>query len=82
MRVMLPLMNLIITKWLLVFVLENKHNLYVIHFLSLTVKKYLNQQILTITEHRELKVFVYRHWCEENKMVSVSHELPFPATSD
>ena len=37
MRVMLPLMNLIITKWLLVYVLENKHNFYVIHFLSLTV---------------------------------------------
>ena len=38
MRVMFPLMNLIITKWLLVYVLENKHNFYVIHFLSLTVK--------------------------------------------
>ena len=37
MRVMFPLMNLIITKWLLVYVLENKHNFYVIHFLSLTV---------------------------------------------
>ena len=34
---MFPLMNLIITKWLLVYVLENKHNFYVIHFLSLTV---------------------------------------------
>ena len=31
-------MNLIITKWLLVYVLENKHNFYVIHFLSLTVR--------------------------------------------
>ena len=37
MRVMFPLMNLIITKWLLIYVLENKHNFYVIHFLSLTV---------------------------------------------
>ena len=27
-------------------------------------------------------VFVYRHWCEENEMVFVSHEVPFPATSD
>ena len=31
-------MDLIITKWLLVYVLENKHNFYVIHFLSLTVQ--------------------------------------------
>ena len=30
-------MNLIITKWLLVYVLEHKHNFHVIHFLSLTV---------------------------------------------
>ena len=45
MRVMLPLMNLIITKWLLVYVLENKHNFYVIHFLSLTV--YVNIEIDT-----------------------------------
>ena len=30
-------MNLIITKWLLVYVLENKHTFYVIRFLSLTV---------------------------------------------
>ena len=37
MKVMFPLMNLIITKWLLVYVLENKHNFYVIHFLSFTV---------------------------------------------
>ena len=37
MWVMFPLMNLIITKWLLVYMLENKHNFYVIHFLSLTV---------------------------------------------
>ena len=22
------------------------------------------------------------HWCEENEMVFVSHEVPFPATSD
>ena len=27
---MFPLMNLIITKWLLVYVLENKHNFHVI----------------------------------------------------
>ena len=27
-------------------------------------------------------VFVYRYWCEENEMVFVSHEVPFPATSD
>ena len=27
-------------------------------------------------------VFVYRHWCEENEMVFVSHEVSFPATSD
>ena len=27
-------------------------------------------------------VFVYRHWCEENEMVFVSHEVPFPAMSD
>ena len=40
MKVMFPLMNLIITKWLLVYVLENKHNFYVIHFLSLTVLFY------------------------------------------
>ena len=25
---------------------------------------------------------VYRHWCEENEMVFVSHEVPFSATSD
>ena len=25
-------------------------------------------------------VFVYRHWCEENEMVFVSHELPFQAS--
>ena len=30
-------MYLIITKWLLVYVLEHKHNFHVIHFLSLTV---------------------------------------------
>ena len=30
-------MNLTITKWLLVYVLEHKHTFYVIHFLSLTV---------------------------------------------
>ena len=35
---MFLLMNLIITKWLLVYVLEHKHNFYVIHFLSLTVQ--------------------------------------------
>ena len=40
---MLPLMNLIITKWLLVYVLENKHNFYVIHFLSLTVYPFHGQ---------------------------------------
>ena len=28
----------IIAKWLLVYMLENKHNFYVIHFLSLTVQ--------------------------------------------
>ena len=27
-------------------------------------------------------LFVYCHWCEENEMVFVSHEVPFPATSD
>ena len=31
-------MNLTITKWLLVYVCEHKHNFYVIHFLSVTVK--------------------------------------------
>ena len=30
-------MNLIIEKWLLVYVCEHKHNFYVIHFLFLTV---------------------------------------------
>ena len=30
-------MNLIITKWLLVYVCEHKHNFHVIHFLSLSV---------------------------------------------
>ena len=30
-------MNLIIKKWLLVYVCEHKHNFHVIHFLSLTV---------------------------------------------
>ena len=30
-------MNLIITKWLLVYVLENKDNFHVGHFLSLSV---------------------------------------------
>ena len=29
-------MNLIITKWLLVYVLEHKHNFHVEYFLSLT----------------------------------------------
>ena len=29
-----------------------------------------------------MTVFVYRHWCEENEMVFVSHEVSFPATSD
>ena len=43
MRVMFPLMNLIITKWLLVYVLENKHNFYVIHFFSLTVQDHLGE---------------------------------------
>jgi len=27
-------------------------------------------------------VFVYCQWCEENEMIFVSHEVPFPATSD
>ena len=31
---------------------------------------------------RDQRVFVYRHWCEENEMVFVPHEVPFPATSD
>ena len=31
---------------------------------------------------RQKWVFVYRHWCEENEMVFVSHEVPFPAMSD
>ena len=31
---------------------------------------------------RQKWVFVYRHWCEENEMVFVSHKVPFPATSD
>ena len=30
-------MNLIITKWLLLYVCEHKHNFHVIYFLSLTV---------------------------------------------
>ena len=41
MRVMFPLMKLIITKWLLVYVLEHKHNIHVIYFLSLTVWCYI-----------------------------------------
>ena len=27
-------------------------------------------------------MLVYRHWCEENEIVFVSHDMPFPATSD
>ena len=36
-------MNLIITKWLLVYVLENKHSFYVIHFYSFTNSVASNQ---------------------------------------
>ena len=39
----------------------------ILHFPSEKVKKW---------------VFVYLHWCEENEMVFVSHEVSFPATSD
>jgi len=39
------------------------------------------QGFLLVKVNREW-VFVYRHWCEENEMVFVSHEVPFPATSD
>ena len=35
-------MNLIITKWLLVYVLEHKHYFHVEHFLSLTVYATVN----------------------------------------
>ena len=32
--------------------------------------------------HQQQWVFVYHHWCEENEMGFVSHEVPFPAKSD
>ena len=32
--------------------------------------------------HHNQWVFVYRHWCEENEMFFVSHEVWSPATSD
>ena len=41
----------------------------------------LNFSQIFICNNKEW-VFVYRHWCEENEMVFVSHEVPFPATSD
>ena len=41
-----------------------------------------NHLIVFTNQWRWTWVFVYRHWCEENEMVFVSHEVPFPATSD
>ena len=41
-------MKLMITKWLLVYVSEHKHNFHVIHFLSLTVMSAKFHPIMTL----------------------------------
>ena len=42
----------------------------------------LNETCWLQSQYRCKGVFVYQQWCEENEMVFVSHEVPFPAMSD
>ena len=52
-----------------------------LHFRDLE-KKWIFRLAKAQLEMEKKWVFVDSHWCEENEMVFVSHEVPFPATSD
>ena len=54
-------MNLIITKWLLVYVLENKHYFYVIHFLLLTVYDCKDPETFIRIMKKSLRVQIKSH---------------------
>ena len=46
------------------------------------IDKVTGDSLLLLFRWHQKWVFVYRNWCEENEIVFVSHEVPFPATSD